>query len=220
MRWFPLRTQGNRESYVVEGLLRLGHNRAAIAAPKISKLIPRRKGRGMVRSSEPFFRSYVFLCLPPDAQGWHAAKAVPGAIDFIRFGDQAQPSAVPSGFVEALVSRCNRHGVIELGEQPIATDPLRKRIMDGAAARVLVRAGPFAGFEGETPSDLSTKQLVDAIARLDSRGRLSILVKLFGRFSQIEIDRTDVELLESDVASNASDPVDRPIRIPGRRAYA
>ncbi len=220
MRWFPLRTQGNRENYVVEGLLRLGHERGAIAAPRLSKLIPRRRGGGMMKTSEPFFRSYVFLGLPPDAQGWHAAKSVPGAIDFIRFGDQAKPSAVPQGFVEALISRCNRNGVIELDAQPANVDPLRRRILAGQSARVLVRSGPFAGFQAETESGLSEKQLIDAIARLDARGRLSILVNLFGRFSQIEIDRTDVELLESDVAATASDPVARPIRSPGRRAYA
>lgn len=220
MRWFPLRTKGNRENYVVEGLLRLGHDAAAIAAPRLSKLIPRRKGGGMLRTSEPFFRSYVFLSLPPDAQGWHAAKSVPGAIDFIRFGDQAKPSALPQGFVETLVSQCNRNGVIELDAQPANADPLRRRMAAGQAARVFIKAGPMAGFQGETVSDLSERQLIEAIARLDSRGRLSILVNLFGRFSQIEIDRTDVELLESDVAATANDPVTRPIRSPGRRAYA
>ncbi len=205
MRFYALTTKAMSERMVCDDLKRLGFDH--VVAPLISKTIPSRRNKAKtIVTLHPFFRGYVFVGLHPDAKtksalfplGWHEAERAMGALRFVRFGAGVGPSPLPVGFVEAFRDAMNAKGVINAPHATAAIDPLRARIEAGRAVKLVLKEGVFAGFKAETEPLLRDREIVDALARLDTRGRVAILVSMFGRITSMEVDREQVELLESD----------------------
>lgn len=200
MRFYALTTKANCERMAVEDLDRLGFTHAA--APLLSKTIPSRRNKAKrIETLHPFFRGYVFVGLPAERErsdyfpiGWHAAERANGALRFVRFGAAIGPSPLPIGFVEAFSEAMDPKGVVHMPHAQAVVDPLRARMAAHEAVRLLIKDGPFAGFRATTVPALSKKAVVDAIARLDTRGRVDIFASVFGRITSMEVNRDQVEI--------------------------
>lgn len=114
---------------------------------------------------EPLFPG---LLIVPDYDTNIPEYASDGCIGFVRFGDfvlRLRPKDVAD--IRSIEASCNV--------------PLSKRErMYATGQLVRVVDGPFASFRGQ-------------IERLDSNGRLSVLVDIFGRMSPIQLEEGQVE---------------------------
>lgn len=120
-------------------------------------------GRGI--RVEPFFPNYVFFCedlLSPRA---YDLQYMPGVRGIVRFDDR--PATVPDVMLTELQDRL----------QPLESRVLKKtEWLYKAGDRVLITAGPFAGFEAIFERGKSSQE------------RAQILLKVLGAVTRTEID--------------------------------
>jgi transcriptional antiterminator NusG len=167
-RWYVLRTFPNKEPKV----LRTYRNR------NISFYFPTIRNRKRVTCTRkgytydvirdvisPLFSGIIFI---PDFQAHEGGVHVDGVEGYFKMGD-CYPYLTPKLFND--VRRLEADGNI-----PAA----RKRRLYTIGQRVNVVDGPFAAFNG----------IVD---RLDSDGRLKVLVEIFGRWSSVLLDEDQIE---------------------------
>ncbi|RMF17603.1 MAG: transcription termination/antitermination factor NusG [Candidatus Dadabacteria bacterium] len=125
--------------------------------------------RGKKRQSKrKFFPGYLLVRMQLDDDTWGFIKKIGRVTGFV--GDASRPVAIPDEDVERIVSR------IEKGkEEP----QLRIRFEPGENVRVI--EGPFANFTG----------VIQEVN--DEKGKIQVMVSIFGRNTPVELDFTEVE---------------------------
>jgi transcriptional antiterminator NusG len=119
-------------------------------------------------SKRHFFPGYVLVRMELNETTWHIVKGTPKITGFV--GGSMNPPVVPDEEVSRITAR------IEEGTlQPTPKMEFEK----GDNVRVV--SGPFATFAG----------LVDDVN--EGKGKLRVLVSIFGRSTPIELDFTQVE---------------------------
>lgn len=119
-------------------------------------------------SSRKFFPGYMLVKMELNDKTWHLIKGTPKVTGFV--GGSLNPPIVP----EAEVQRITRQ--IEEG-----TMKPKPKIEFEKGETVRVTSGPFATFTG----------LVDEVSQ--EKGKLKVMVSIFGRSTPIELDFTQVE---------------------------
>lgn len=125
--------------------------------------------KGVKKSSKrQFFPGYVLIKMELNEATWHLVKGTPKVTGFV--GGSLHPPSVPEEEVKRITSQ------IEEG----TLKPKPKFEFDKGEA-VRVTGGPFATFTG----------VVDTVN--EEKGKLRVLVSIFGRSTPIELDFTEVE---------------------------
>lgn len=120
------------------------------------------------RSSHKFFPGYILVKMVLTNETWLAVKGTPKITGFV--GNSTNPPVVPEVEVERLTQR------IKEGEMK---PKLKVEFEKGESVRVI--SGPFASFNG----------MVEEVN--PAKGRLKVLVSIFGRSTPIELDYSQVE---------------------------
>jgi transcription elongation factor/antiterminator RfaH len=124
--------------------------------PKIARTL--RSGRRTKTELRPHFPGYVFIRLDLGRDQWRAVDSTIGVRRLVKNGDT--PASVPSGIVEALQDMALDNGQI------VFTSDLR------CGDKVKFLTGPFA-------------EMIGALERLDSKGRVMVLLDLLGRSTHV-----------------------------------
>ena len=119
-------------------------------------------------SSRHFFPGYILVKMELNDKTWHVVKETPKITGFV--GGGLNPPVVP----EAEVLRITR----QIEEGTLKPKP---KVSFDKGENVRVISGPFASFLG----------LVDEVN--EEKGRLRVLVSIFGRSTPIELDFIQVE---------------------------
>ncbi len=120
------------------------------------------------RSSRKFFPGYILVQMSLDNDTWHVVKGTAKVTGFV--GNSINPPMVPDSEVAKLTRRI---------QEGAMKPKLKVEFEKGESVRVI--GGPFATFNG-------TVEEVNP-----AKGRLKVLVSIFGRSTPIELDYAQVE---------------------------
>jgi len=126
------------------------------------RLITRRHARKFDTVLRPFFPGYLFVRLDLDRHRWRSVNGTLGVVRLV--GQSEAPSPAPSGAIEAIRHACDDLGVMRASEDLAPGDA------------VFVAFGPFA-------------ELIGKLERLDSAGRIRVLLELMGRRACVALPR-------------------------------
>ena len=126
------------------------------------------KGGQKKTTKRKFFPGYMLVQMELTDDSWHLVKATPKITGFV--GNAVQPPAIPENEVHRLTR--------QIDEGTLKPKP-RVRFEDGENVRVV--DGPFANFNG----------VVDAVNA--DKGKVRVLVSIFGRSTPVELDFVQVE---------------------------
>ena len=114
-------------------------------------------------SKRKFFPGYVLIRMELNDDTWHIVKSTPKVTGFI--GSKDKPAPIPDGDVEALRTR------IEEG-----TLKPKPKFKYEVGDHVKIIDGPFTNFDG----------IVDEVK--PEKGKLRVIVSIFGRSTPVELD--------------------------------
>lgn len=127
--------------------------------------------RGKKRTTKrKFFHGYLLLQAELDDDVWYLIRSVPKITGFV--GDDRSPTPIPDSEIANVKER------VEAGE---GTPKLKVSFNEGQAVHVI--EGAFANFNGT----------VDSVN--EEKGKLTVLVSIFGRSTPVELDFSQVERL-------------------------
>lgn len=130
-------------------------------------VVEMRKGEKKAKSKK-FFPGYIFVKMDLTNETWHVVKGTPKVTGFV--GDSTNPPSVPEDEVLRIT-------------QQIKEGRLKPKleIIYEKGESVRVKEGPFANFTG----------VVDEVQ--PEKGRLKVLVSIFGRSTPIDLEFGQVE---------------------------
>ena len=152
-RWYVVFTQPGKEHVVAQNLINQGF-RCFVPRQTTSY----KHSRRVETRHTPVFPQYMFVIVDPTKQRWRAVNGTIGVRRLI--GDGDGPTPVHTGVVEAILSSCDRNGLLT---------PQSSSLQPGD--RVKLVSGPFAG-------------MIGTLQKLNASGRVQILLDIMsGRIS-------------------------------------
>jgi transcriptional antiterminator NusG len=173
MRWYVVHTYSGRENKVRETIERLIKNsglqerfgKVLVATEEVAEM---KKGKKKV-SRRKLFPSYILIEMEMGDDTWGLIENVPGVTHFV--GDVKKPFPIPKKEVDRILGRMEKkEGIVP--EVPFTLGE-HVRVVDG----------PFADFTG----------VVDEIN--PERGKVKVLVSIFGRETPVELDFLQVKII-------------------------
>jgi transcriptional antiterminator NusG len=170
-QWFVVHTYSGYEKKVRESLL----NRIATEGMQerfgdvlipAETVVEMKKGKKKT-GTRSFFPGYLLVNMELDEGTWHLVRHTPKVTGFV--GGQ-QPAPIPENEVDEIKSQ-----MVEGRLKP------KPKISFSEGESVLVIDGPFSNFSGS----------VDSIK--PDKGKVVVLVSIFGRATPVELDFTQVE---------------------------
>ena len=119
-------------------------------------------------STRKFFPGYILVHMILNNETWHVVKNTPKITGFV--GNSTTPPAVPDAEVARITS--------QISEGTLKPKP---KVLFEEGEQVRVVDGPFQGFSGT----------VDAVN--PEKGKLRVLVSIFGRATPVELDFVQVQ---------------------------
>ncbi|MBN1164821.1 MAG: transcription termination/antitermination factor NusG [Candidatus Krumholzibacteriota bacterium] len=171
MRWYVLHTYSGREAKVrdtVERLIKASDfqdkfGKVLVATEDVAEM---KKGKKKV-TTRKLFPSYILIEMEMTNETWSLIENVPGVTHFV--GGGKKPFPIPKKEVDRILGRMEKkEGIIP--EVPFTI-----------GEHVNVIDGPFSEFTG----------IVDEIN--PERGKLKVLVSIFGRETPVELDFLQVK---------------------------
>ena len=162
-RWYVAQTRPHAETKASQHLRRQGFH---IYLPRYLK--QRRHARRIEKVAAPLFPNYVFVAIDMATQRWLSIDSTIGVIRLVRNGDL--PAPVPQPIVDALKSREDANGYVQLIRRPRFLPGDKIRVVDG------VFGDCYGLYEGMT-----------------ARERIAILLELLGRKVRIIVDADIIE---------------------------
>ena len=171
-RWYAIHTYSGYEENVADSLnqrieaLNMKDFIFNILVPKEKKIKIRNGKRRVVE--EKIYPGYVLIDMLVTDDSWYVVRNTPNVTGFI--GTGTTPSPLSQSEVDAILKRA---GTTQ-GEPEITID-----LQVGMAVKI--GDGPFKGFEGK-------------VSEIDgARGKVKVLVSMFGRETPLELDFTQVK---------------------------
>lgn len=164
-KWYILHTYSGQESRVAK-ILQQRIQSLKLEGRFFEILIPT-EDRMKIRAGKRFtkeemlFPGYVFVKMILDDNSWAAARGSEGVTGFVGSGDQ--PTAVAEKEIKAI-------------ENYLATEKPKYTVKFSTGEAVKIVDGPFTGFLGT----------IDNIDK--ERGKLRVMVSVFGRETPVELD--------------------------------
>ena len=163
--WYVIHTYSGHEYKVVQALKQridtMGYQNKVFEAiiPLKTKFVIRRGQK--IKTKEKVFPGYVLLNMLLDDNSWILVKTTPGVTGFV--GTNNRPSPISKKEVEAIISKVKK-------DKP----EFKTSFIVGEAVKIT--DGPFV-------ESLGTVEEID-----DKRGKLKVLVSIFGRETPVELD--------------------------------
>ncbi len=169
-RWYTIHTYSGYEENVAHNLAQriesmdMGDKIFNILIPKEKKIKIKNGKRKTVE--EKIFPGYVLVEMVVTDDSWYVVRNTPNVTGFIGMG--TIPSPIPDEQVKALQKR-------------MGVDEPEYKIDVEVNSPVKIVDGPFKNFEGK-------------VAEIDeSRGKIKVLVSMFGRETPVELDFLQVK---------------------------
>lgn len=169
-RWYVVHTYSGHENKVAETLkqrtqtLHLSHKILAVLIPTREKIQIRRGQRKTV--NEKIFPGYILVKMEMADDSWIAVKTTQGITGFV--GMSSKPTPLPRHEVKAIQKYMLQ-----------ATPEFKAEFSEGEAIRIV--DGPFTDF-------LGTVENID-----EEKGKVTVLVNIFGRETPVELDFLQVK---------------------------
>lgn len=168
--WYVIHTYSGYENKVQANLehriesMDMGDKVFAVVVPTEEQIEIRGGQRRTVRRK--LLPAYVLVSMIMGNDSWHVVRNTPGVTSFVGAG--SVPSPLPPGEVEAIL-------------KPMREKTPQVRISFQVSDRVKIVDGPFTEFLG----------IVDQVSQ--EKGKLRVLVSMFGRETPVELDFLQVE---------------------------
>ena len=172
MKWYVVHTYSGYEAKARTSLLErvktfnLEEKFAEVLIPTES-VVEMVKGQRRT-STRKFFPGYILVQMELTNETWHIVKNTPKITGFV--GNSTNPPAVPDVEVARITS--------QISEGTLKPKP---KVLFEEGEQVRVTDGPFQGFSGT----------VDAVNA--EKGKLRVLVSIFGRATPVELDFVQVQ---------------------------
>jgi transcription termination/antitermination protein NusG len=174
MRWYVVHTYSgfeNKAKKSLEDKIRL----ESLSDQFGEILIPMEQVVEMVKgekktSKRKFFPGYILVQMLMNDRTWHLVKNTPKVTGFVGAAANEQPPPISDAEVTRLTT--------QISEGTLKPKP-RVQFSDGDTVRVI--DGPFANFNG-TVEEVNPE-----------KGRVKVLVSIFGRATPVELDFMQVE---------------------------
>ena len=172
--WYVVHTYSGFENKVAEAIrqrAKIFGQEEAISQVVIptEEVVEVRKGQKRI-TPQKFFPGYVLVEMEMTDDSWHLVKSTPKVTGFV--GSGTRPSPLPREEVDAILHQ------MELG----AEKPKPKSVFQ-RGDKVRVIDGPFVNFQGVV-EDMNPE-----------RGRMKVVVPVFGRPTSVELEYYQVERL-------------------------
>lgn len=176
LKWYVVHTYSGHENKVKQSIEKavelqgLKHHFGQVLIP-MEEVTEMKKGK-KIKVNRKFFPSYVLVQLELGEEILHLVNNIPGVTRFVGTGNR--PVAVPDKEVDRILKRGETKGkeTKEVREIPFHV-----------GEQVKVVDGPFTDFNG----------VIDEIN--PERGKLKVMVGIFGRETPVELDFLQVERL-------------------------
>jgi transcriptional antiterminator NusG len=173
-QWFVVHTYSGFEEKVREGIesraksfgLQEMFGRIVVPTEKVREI----RGGKKIETEQKFFPGYLLVEMELTDDTWHLVRSTPKVTGFV--GSGAKPVALPAEEVESILRQME-----EGAEKP----KLKSTFQKGDKVRVI--EGPFVNFQGSI-NDLNPE-----------RGKLKVMVAIFGRLTPVELEYYQVERL-------------------------
>ena len=171
-KWYVVHTYSGYENKVKAALQeRVKSNKVEEYFSEI--LVPSEKVIGLVKgekktTSRKFFPGYILINMELNEQAWHLVKNTPKVTGFV--GGTTTPPAISEEEVKKIT-----HQMEEGAARP------KPKVLFDRGENVRVVDGPFTNFTG----------IVDEVK--PEKGKLKVLVSIFGRATPVELDFVQVE---------------------------
>lgn len=119
-------------------------------------------------SKRKFFPGYILIRMELNEESWHIVKNIPKITGFV--GGSTSPPSIPDEQVQKITA--------QIGEGALRPKP---KVLFEEGENVRVIDGPFTNFNG----------IVEEVK--PDKGRLKILVSIFGRSTPVELEFSQVE---------------------------
>lgn len=187
--WYVIHTYSGYENKVSANLERKVHSLGMedkifhIMIPMENELVSDDNGKKRVVARK-VFPGYVLVEMIVDDRTWYIVRNTPGVTGFVG-PDNKQPVPLSDEEVQRiLAAKFISDQEQGNGEGDENLPKPRPQINLQLQQRVRLKTGPFANFEG-------------VVAEIDQeRGKLKVLVDMFGRETPVDIDYTQVEKIE------------------------
>ncbi len=172
-RWYVVHTYSGHENRVAAALKQrvdsehLEHKIVDVLVPTQEKIEIRGGKKENVK--EKIFPGYILVKMVLDDEAWLAVRTTQGVTSFVGMGNK--PTAVPESEVKSIVT------YMQQGAQPT----YKMIFVEGDTVKIV--DGPFAEFIGKV-------ETVDK-----ERGKVKVLVSIFGRETPVELDFLQVAKL-------------------------
>jgi len=173
-RWYVVHTYSGHENKVKTNIQKM-INASAVADHFGQIVVPTeevaemKKGKKTI-TTRKFFPSYILVEMHMTDESWHLVNDMPGVTGFVGTASGPQPLTKPE--VERILGRMDKE------KQTIAPE-----IPFTLGEHIRIKDGPFSDFTG----------IVDEINA--DRGKLRVLVSIFGRETPVELDFLQVETI-------------------------
>ena len=174
MKWYVVHTYSNFENQAKKSLEEkirlegLQDHFGEILIP-MEQVVEMVKGEKKT-SKRKFFPGYIFVQMDLNDRSWHLVKNTPNITGFPGTAQNQQPTPISDAEVARLTS--------QISEGTLKPKP-KVQFEEGDTVRVI--DGPFANFNG-TVEEVNPE-----------KGRVKVLVSIFGRATPVELDFMQVE---------------------------
>ncbi len=173
-KWYVVHTYSGHENKVRLNIQKM-INSSAIADHFGQIIVPTeevaemKKGKKTV-TTRKFFPSYIMAEMHMTDESWHLVNDMPGVTSFV--GTTSGPQPLTRSEVERILGRMDKEKTTVIPEIPFTI-----------GEHIRIKDGPFSDFTG----------IIDEINA--ERGKLKVLVSIFGRDTPVELDFLQVENL-------------------------
>jgi transcriptional antiterminator NusG len=172
MKWYVIHTYSGHENKVKENITKMiatsnidnEFGRLIVPTEEVAEM---KKGKKTI-TTRKFFPSYILIEMFMSDESWHLVNNIPGVTSFVGSGTKPQP-LLPNE-VERILGRMDKD------KETIVPD-----IPYTLGEHIRIKDGPFSDFTG----------VVDEINA--EKGKLRVLVSIFGRETPVELDFLQVE---------------------------
>ena len=172
LKWYVVHTYSGHENKVKENILKMVKSsaieeefgRLIVPTEEVAEM---KKGKKTI-TTQKFFPSYILIEMYMTNDSWHLVNSIPGVTSFVGSGRKPQPLSQQE--VERILGRMDKE------KQTIAPE-----IPFTVGEHIRIKDGPFSDFTG----------VIDEINA--EKGKLKVLVSIFGRETPVELDFLQVE---------------------------
>ena len=172
MRWYVVHTYSGHENKVRENIQKMinassihGHfGQIVVPTEEVAEM---KKGKKTI-TTRKFFPSYILIEMYMSDEAFHLVSDLPGVTGFV--GTSSGPQPLSKAEVERILGRMDKERQTIIPEIPFTM-----------GEHIRIKDGPFSDFTG----------VIDEINV--ERGKLRVLVSIFGRETPVELDFLQVE---------------------------